>query len=112
MTPLENLDFYMFIFVVVCGLYITFMLLLLACFLRKFSPLTTENFPAYSQPIEMRQMKTYTLSDARQAQLYRCHGSRSNRSLSSSRPHAHMNRKKILVMRRPDISQMERLATL
>lgn len=112
MIPLENLDFYMFLFVIGCGAYVTLMLLLLACFLRKFSPLATESLPAYRQSVEMRQMKTYTLPDAREAQLYRCPGSRSNRSLSSSRHHTQKKRKKILVMRRPDISQMERLATL
>lgn len=117
MTPLENLDRYMVLFAIACSIYLTLMLLLLACFLRKFSPVRGESLPVYSQvqAVEMRQMTTYTLPRASQTQTtqhHRSHGARSNRSYSSSGTHGHRKRKKILVMRRPDLTQMERLATL
>ena len=120
MIPLEHLDWYMLIFAVGCSVYLLFMLLLLAFFLRKFTPLQTEMLPVYSQAVELTQMKTYTLPHPDSAnsasyqgpKLHRSHGARSNRSHSSSGTHTHRKRKKILVMRRPDISQMERLATL
>ena len=120
MTPLEYLDSYMLYFAIGCSVYLFLMLLILACFLRRYSPSRRESLPlpVCSQSMELRQSKTYTLplpppGSARSQVLlpHRVHGDRSNRSYSSL-THAQRKRKKILIMRRPDISQMERLATL
>lgn len=114
MIPLETLDQYMTLVVALGGVYLIFMLFLLACFLRKFNSEPVDSLIC-QRPIELRTISNpYRYSNVNQnVTRPPSYTSRSNRSYSSrnSSNVCKIQMKKI-AYGRIDLSQMERLATL